>query len=152
MCEQGMHSFQTLLEAHTDLAFDFFEAWSHRNIFVINANLPVVAPHHKDLDLETPPEMERELQIEVESSRRKLEHARVTLLFVRSWRNTRLTKPLHSDAEILHQVEKNGSSSCHTTEASRGASPKPTLPRDHNGRIGTEYGQFAFKVQFHKIY
>lgn len=69
-----MHSFQTLLEAHTDLAFDFFEAWSHRNIFVINANLPVVAPHHRGLDLETPPETERELQIEVESSRRKLGH------------------------------------------------------------------------------
>jgi kinetochore protein Mis12/MTW1 len=76
-----MHSFQTLLEAHTDLAFDFFEAWSHRNIFVINANLPVVAPHHKGLDLETPPETERELHIEVESSRRKLEHVRVIPLF-----------------------------------------------------------------------
>ena len=83
-CEQGMHSFQTLLEAHTDLAFDFFEAWSHRNIFVINANLPVVATHHKGLDLETPPETERELQIEVESSRRRLEHVRVIPLFFRS--------------------------------------------------------------------
>ena len=79
-----MHSFQTLLEAHTDLAFDFFEAWSHRNIFVINANLPVVATHHKGLDLATPPETERELQIEVESSRRRLEHVRVIPLFFRS--------------------------------------------------------------------
>ena len=87
-CEQGMHSFQTLLEAHTDLAFDFFEAWSHRNIFVINANLPVVATHHKGLDLETPPETERELQIEVESSRRRLEHVRVIpLFFSKSGRN-----------------------------------------------------------------
>lgn len=78
-----MHSFQTLLEAHTDLAFDFFEAWSHRNIFVIDANLPVVAPHHKGFDLEIPAEAERELQIEVESSRRRLEHVRVNPLF---WR------------------------------------------------------------------
>lgn len=87
MCEQGMHSFQTLLEAHTDLAFDFFEAWSHRNIFVINANLPVVAPHHKSLDLEIPPDTERELQIEVESSRRKLEHVHAIPFFA-SWGNT----------------------------------------------------------------
>jgi len=125
MCEQGMHSFQTLLEAHTDLAFDFFEAWSHRNIFVINANLPVVAPHHKGLDLETPPETERELQIEVESSRRKLEHVRVdSRYFLKGWKEyiRRLTKGVCLDAEILHQVEKNGSSSCHTSEASRGAS------------------------------
>ena len=82
-----MHSFQTLLEAHTDLSFDFFEAWSHRNIFVINANLPVVAPHHKSLDLEIPPDTERELQIEVESSRRKLEHVHAIPFFA-SWGNT----------------------------------------------------------------
>jgi len=128
-----MHSFQTLLEAHTDLAFDFFEAWSHRNIFVINANLPVVTPHHKGLDLEIPPETERELQIEVESSRRKLEHVRVILLFFSCCRSTNLTRPSSPDAQILHEAEKNGSSSRHTPETSRSASRKPALPRNHDG-------------------
>lgn len=71
---KGMHSLQTLLEAHADLAFDFFEAWSHRNIFIIGADLPVVAPHHRGLDLQTPPEKEHELQIEVETLRRKLDN------------------------------------------------------------------------------
>ena len=42
--ERGLVAFQTLLEAHTDIAFDFFEAWSLRNIFALPADLPVVAP------------------------------------------------------------------------------------------------------------
>ncbi|KAH9024451.1 hypothetical protein EDB83DRAFT_2527159 [Lactarius deliciosus] len=41
--EQGLVSFQTvtLLEFHTDIAFDFFEAWSLRNIFAVPADLPL---------------------------------------------------------------------------------------------------------------
>ena len=49
--EQGLVAFQTLLEYHTDIAFDFFEAWSLRNIFAIPPNLPVVLPHQQNLDL-----------------------------------------------------------------------------------------------------
>ncbi|KAI0291812.1 Mis12 protein-domain-containing protein, partial [Multifurca ochricompacta] len=49
--EQGLASFQTLLEFHTDIAFDFFEAWSLRNIFAVHPDLPLVAPHHAGLDL-----------------------------------------------------------------------------------------------------
>ncbi|KAF7347440.1 Centromere protein mis12 [Mycena venus] len=39
--EQGLVAFQTLLEFHTDVAFDFFEAWSLRNIFAVSADLPL---------------------------------------------------------------------------------------------------------------
>jgi len=69
-----MHALQTLLENYADLAFDFFEAWSHRNIFVVDPDLPIVAPHQRGLDLEIPLERERELQIEVETLRRKLDN------------------------------------------------------------------------------
>ena len=54
--EQGLVSFQTLLEFHADIAFDFFEAWSLRNIFAVTPDLPLVAPHHAGLDLDQPPE------------------------------------------------------------------------------------------------
>jgi hypothetical protein len=72
-----MHALQTLLENHADLAFDFFEAWCHRNIFVVADDLPIVAPHQRGLDLEVPLERERELQIEVETLRRKLDNVSV---------------------------------------------------------------------------
>ena len=71
---QGIHALQTLLENYADLAFDFFEAWAHRNIFVADTSLPIVAPHQKGLDLDVPLEKERELQIEVETLRRKLDN------------------------------------------------------------------------------
>lgn len=69
-----MHALQTLLENYADLAFDFFEAWSHRNIFVVDEELPIVAPHQRGLDLEVPLQRERDLQIEVETLRRKLDN------------------------------------------------------------------------------
>ncbi|KAL7283921.1 hypothetical protein ACG7TL_001193 [Trametes sanguinea] len=83
--EQGLVSFQTLLESHVDVAFDFFEAWSMRNIFAIPADLPVVAPHQAGLDLEHPPEKEAELLAEIDELRRKV-HAQRKLkrLFTRA--------------------------------------------------------------------
>ena len=44
MREVGLVAFQTLLEHHTDIAFDFFEAWCLRNlnIFMIPSDLPFV--------------------------------------------------------------------------------------------------------------
>jgi hypothetical protein len=87
-----MHSLQTLLENYADLAFDFFEAWSHRNIFVVEPNLPIVAPHQKGLDLEIPLERERELQIEVETLRRKLDNVG----HYRSYPRTRLVQALNT--------------------------------------------------------
>ncbi|KAI0824932.1 Mis12-domain-containing protein [Trametes gibbosa] len=83
--EQGLVSFQTLLESHVDVAFDFFEAWSMRNIFAIPADLPIVAPHQAGLDLEQPPEKEQELLAEIDELRRKL-HAQRKLkrLFTRA--------------------------------------------------------------------
>ena len=70
-----MLALQTLLENYADLAFDVFEAWSLRSLFVVDAQLPIVAPHHRGLDLNVPVERERELQIEVETLRRRLENA-----------------------------------------------------------------------------
>ncbi|KAJ2931947.1 hypothetical protein H1R20_g5133, partial [Candolleomyces eurysporus] len=53
--EQGLVAFQTLLEYHTDIAFDFFEAWSLRNIFFIPPEFEkgrvVVLPHYEGADL-----------------------------------------------------------------------------------------------------
>lgn len=74
--EQGLVSFQTLLEFHTDIAFDFFEAWSLRNIFALPPDLPLVAPHHAGLDLDHPPEKETELLAEIDELRRKIEIVR----------------------------------------------------------------------------
>ncbi|KAI0646680.1 Mis12-domain-containing protein [Trametes meyenii] len=83
--EQGLVAFQTLLESHVDVAFDFFEAWSMRNIFAIPADLPVIAPHQAGLDLDHPPEKETELLAEIDELRRKV-HAQRKLkrLFTRA--------------------------------------------------------------------
>ena len=74
--EQGLVSFQTLLEFHTDIAFDFFEAWSLRNIFAVTADLPLVAPHHAGLNFDQPPEKETELLAEIDELRRQIENVR----------------------------------------------------------------------------
>ncbi|KAJ7750310.1 Mis12 protein-domain-containing protein [Mycena metata] len=74
--EQGLVAFQTLLEFHTDVAFDFFEAWSLRNIFAVPADLPLVLPHHEHLDPTHTPEREQELIDEVEKLRNQLENQR----------------------------------------------------------------------------
>ena len=76
--EQGLVAFQTLLEHHTDIAFDFFEAWCLRNIFMIPPDLPIVLPHHEGLDLTATVEKEQELVDEVEQLRKRLDEARST--------------------------------------------------------------------------
>jgi len=88
--EQGLVAFQTLLEYHTDIAFDFFEAWSLRNIFAISSSveegeLPVVVPHQKGLDLTCTAERERALMEECEELRRKIDNQRrVKRLYTRA--------------------------------------------------------------------
>ena len=81
--EQGLVSFQTLLEFHTDIAFDFFEAWSLRNIFAVTPpDLPLVVPHQAGLDLDhQSPEKEAELLAEIDELRRKIEN----VCFSRYW-------------------------------------------------------------------
>ncbi|PPR05759.1 hypothetical protein CVT24_006825 [Panaeolus cyanescens] len=78
--EQGLVAFQTLLEHHTDIAFDFFEAWCLRNIFMIPKGLPVVLPHQEGLDLSMKPEearaKEAELRDEVDRLREQLDGQR----------------------------------------------------------------------------
>lgn len=90
--EQGLVAFQTLLESHTDIAFNFFELWSVRNIFAIPADLPVVAPHQKGLDLDPPPEEEQELVAEIAELRRKIDNVRLGTVS----NTTYLTPILHS--------------------------------------------------------
>jgi kinetochore protein Mis12/MTW1 len=79
--EQGLVAFQTLLEYHTDIAFDFFEAWCLRNIFIIPPDLPVVLPHQKGLDLTLTVGKEQELVDEVEQLRKRLDGVRSICLF-----------------------------------------------------------------------
>ncbi|KAJ7201282.1 Mis12 protein-domain-containing protein [Mycena pura] len=74
--EQGLVAFQTLLEFHTDVAFDFFEAWSMRNIFAVPTELPLVLPHHKELNLAYTPEEAQELMDEIERLKRSIEAER----------------------------------------------------------------------------
>ncbi|RDB18639.1 Centromere protein mis12 [Hypsizygus marmoreus] len=74
--EQGLVAFQTLLEYHTDIAFDFFEAWSLRNIFAIPSDLPVVLPHQQGLDLTVTVEREQELMEELEQLRKQVDNQR----------------------------------------------------------------------------
>ena len=80
--EQGLVAFQTLLNSHVDIAFDVFEAWSLRNIFVVPPDLPVVVPHQAGLNLEHTAEEETELVNEIRDLRRKLQAVCPTL-FVR---------------------------------------------------------------------
>ena len=74
--EQGLVAFQTLLEHHTDIAFDFFEAWCLRNIFMIPSDLPIVLPHQEGLDFTITVEKEQELVDEVEQLRKRLDEVR----------------------------------------------------------------------------
>ncbi|KAF8558515.1 Mis12-domain-containing protein [Imleria badia] len=87
--EQGLVAFQTLLEYHTDIAFDFFETWSLRNIFAIPADLPIVVPHQESLDLTYPPERESELMSEIDELRKKIDtQRRLKRLLTRSVRTS----------------------------------------------------------------
>lgn len=86
--EQGLVAFQTLLEYHTDIAFDFFETWSLRNIFAIPADLPIVVPHQEGLDLTYPPERETELMSEIDELRKMVDAASVLWW---PWCNPRFT-------------------------------------------------------------
>lgn len=79
--EQGLVAFQTLLEYHTDIAFDFFEAWSLRNIFTIPPGLPVVLPHYAGLEL-TPETAAKETALMEEMERLRARLDNVCLLFL----------------------------------------------------------------------
>ena len=79
--EQGLVAFQTLLEHHTDIAFDFFEAWCLRNIFMIPSDLPIVLPHQEGLDFTITVEKEQELVDEIEQLRKRLDEVRSHFFF-----------------------------------------------------------------------
>jgi hypothetical protein len=79
--EQGIVSFQTLLESHMDIALDCFEVWCMRNIFTIPAELPVVVPHQAGLILDQPASKEQELLAEIDDLRRRIQVVRSSLLF-----------------------------------------------------------------------
>lgn len=88
--EQGLVSFQTLLEFHTDIAFDFFEAWSLRNIFKVPEELEIVVPHQEGLDLdaaqgEKGKQTEDELMDEIEELRKQVDNQhRLKRLYTRA--------------------------------------------------------------------
>lgn len=72
--EQGLVAFQTLLENHVDIAFDFFDVWCRRNVFAFNPDLPIVVPHQKDLNLNVEVEKETELYTDIEELRRAIDN------------------------------------------------------------------------------
>ena len=74
--EQGLVAFQTLLNEHVDIAFDFFERWSLRNIFAVPPDLPIIVPHQAGLNLEHTPDEETELLNEIRELRRKIQAVR----------------------------------------------------------------------------
>ena len=76
--ETGLATLQTLLDSHTDLAFDLFETWAWRNIFEIPP-IPMVTPHHQGLDLTIPEDEETRLRRELENQRRKLDAVRASI-------------------------------------------------------------------------
>ncbi|KAJ2932773.1 hypothetical protein H1R20_g4307, partial [Candolleomyces eurysporus] len=104
--EQGLVAFQTLLEYHTDIAFDFFEAWSLRNIFFIPPEFEkgrvVVLPHYEGADLGNTSSSggsskseakERELVEELDELRKRLdEQRRLTRLLNRALANSKAAK------------------------------------------------------------
>ena len=78
--EQGIVSFQTLLESHMDIALDCFEVWCMRNIFTIPAELPVVVPHQVGLILDQPASKEQELLAEIDDLRRRIQVVRLSFI------------------------------------------------------------------------
>ncbi|KAH9480239.1 Centromere protein mis12 [Psilocybe cubensis] len=95
--EQGLVAFQTLLEYHTDIAFDFFEAWCMRNIFMVPSDLPIVLPHQQGLDLTVTPEQEVEAMEEVEELRKRLDGQRKL--------NRLLTRAIRTSSRQLARAE-----------------------------------------------
>lgn len=78
--EQGLVAFQTLLENHVDIAFDFFDVWCRRNVFAFNPELPIVVPHQKGLNLSVEPEQETELFTDIEQLRRAIDNVSISSL------------------------------------------------------------------------
>ncbi|KAI0088922.1 Mis12 protein-domain-containing protein [Irpex rosettiformis] len=70
--EQGLVAFQTLLNTHVDIAFDFFETWSLRNIFAVPSDLPIVAPHQEGLTMDKTVEEEVGLEAEIRELRKRI--------------------------------------------------------------------------------
>lgn len=73
--ESGVIALQTLIDSHSDYAFDLFEVWVWRNIFSVPANVAqhLVMPHHKGLDLTITEERESEARAELAILRRRFE-------------------------------------------------------------------------------
>lgn len=75
--EQGLVAFQTLLNSHVDIAFDYFELWCLRNIFATPSDLPLIAPHQAGLNLDGKAEEEEAVVSEIKELRRKIKAVRV---------------------------------------------------------------------------
>jgi kinetochore protein Mis12/MTW1 len=88
--EQGLVAFQTLLNTHVDIAFDFFETWSLRNIFAVPPDLPLVAPHQEGLKMDWTAEEEEGLEREIKELRRKIHAVCVVPFLLLRFRTLRL--------------------------------------------------------------
>ncbi|KAF8869230.1 hypothetical protein BD779DRAFT_1740220 [Infundibulicybe gibba] len=82
--QDGVNGMEGLLENWADARAERMggewdstqEAWSLRNVFTIPPDLPVVLPHHADLDLTHTPEEEQKLLDDIEQLRRDLDNQR----------------------------------------------------------------------------
>jgi len=73
--ESGVIALQTLIDSHSDFAFDLFEVWVWRNIFDVPAHVAqhIIMPHHKGLDLTITEKQESEAREELAMLRGRLE-------------------------------------------------------------------------------
>lgn len=73
--ESGVIALQTLIDSHSDFAFDLFEVWVWRNIFDVPSHVAphIVMPHHKGLDLTITEKEEQNAREELALLRRRLE-------------------------------------------------------------------------------
>ena len=73
--ESGVIALQTLIDSHSDFAFDLFEVWVWRNIFDVPANVAqhIVMPHHRGLDLTITEKQEIEAHEGLAMLRKRLE-------------------------------------------------------------------------------
>ncbi|KDR76679.1 hypothetical protein GALMADRAFT_225635 [Galerina marginata CBS 339.88] len=120
--EQGLAAFQTLLEYHADIAFDYFEAWCLRNSFMIPHELSgsIVLPHQEGLDLSVTPEEEQAAIEEVEELRRRLDGHRNL--------NRLLTRAIRTSTRQLTHAESRLSSLSHLSSLA----PSPSRPSRHD--------------------
>ncbi|KIY72336.1 Mis12-domain-containing protein [Cylindrobasidium torrendii FP15055 ss-10] len=70
--ERGLAALQTLLEHHTDMAYDRFETWALRNVFFVPKEIEIVVPQQIGLEMDATAEQEQALLDEIEEMRKRI--------------------------------------------------------------------------------